>query len=231
MKGFYPAKVINNDDTKKQGRVQIKIEHLHYGIIDNELPWAYQSSLATGGSDTHGQSSIPENDSFVWVWFEDVDEFLRHPYYLADIHFSNLHPHNLFEDNVKSSLGSASEYPNTKYTYYPNGICIGVDSSSSNKEIFIYHPSAYFFIDNDGVVTIKAGSTSVQKMSLGENVSALLGAILDGIAAITVADAGTPAAPAGTWPITNIATFTALKTQYIGESATTPIISTNIKNN
>ena len=181
MQGFFPAKVINNNDTKKKGRVQIKIEHLHYGIADKELPWAKQSSLTTGGSNSHGSSFIPEKNSFIWVWFEDVDEFMRHPYYIADIHFSNLHPHNLFETNVKSKIGSASVYPNTKYTYYPNGICIGVDSSSSNAEVFIYHPQAYFFIDKAGVVTIQSGTTTVQKMSLGENVSALFGAILDGI--------------------------------------------------
>lgn len=229
MKGFFPAKVINNNDTSKKGRVQIKIEHLHYGITnDDELPWAYQSSLATGGSGTYGSSNIPENDSFVWVWFEDIDQFMRQPYYIADIHFSSLHPHTLFEDNIKSSLGSASSYPNTKYTYYPNGICIGVDSSSSNAEIFIYHPSAYFFIDKNGVVTIKSGTTSVQKMSLGENVSTLLEAILDAVIShthATVTGLGTPTPPV------NSAIFTALKTQYIGTSAPTPIVSTNIKNN
>ena len=34
------------------------------------LPWAIQSSLSTGGSNLFGSSSIPEIDSFVWVWFE-----------------------------------------------------------------------------------------------------------------------------------------------------------------
>ena len=37
MQGLYPAKVINNLDTKKKGRVQIKIEHLHYDIIDKDF--------------------------------------------------------------------------------------------------------------------------------------------------------------------------------------------------
>jgi hypothetical protein len=174
MKGFFPAIVINNNDPSKKGRVQIKIEHLHYGITDNELPWAFQSSLATGGSGTHGSSNIPENNSFVWVWFEDADEFLRHPYYLSDIHFSNLHPHNLFEDNIKSALGSSSSYPNTKYTYYPNGICIGVDSSSSNAEIFIYHPSAYIFINKNGILEMKAGTVGTEFALLGETLKTWL---------------------------------------------------------
>ena len=89
MQGLYPAKVINNNDTRLKGRVQIRIEHLHYGISDAELPWAKQSSLGTGGSNLHGKSNIPENNSFLWVWFEDVDDFQRNPYYLADIHFSD----------------------------------------------------------------------------------------------------------------------------------------------
>ena len=175
MQGLYPAKVINNNDTKKKGRVQIKIEHLHYGITkEDELPWAHQSSLGTGGSNLHGSSNIPENDSFVWVWFEDIDEFKKKPYYLCDIHFSNFHPHNLFEDNVKSTLGSASVYPNAKYTYYPNGICIGVDSSEGNAEIFIFHPSASIFIDNTGGIEFKSGSVATELTVLGETLKAWL---------------------------------------------------------
>ena len=192
MQGFYPAKVVNNNDTKKKGRVQIRIEHLHYDISDLELPWAYQSSLATGGSGTHGSSFIPEEDSYVWVWFEDIDEFLRHPYYLCDIHFSNLHPHNLFETNVKASLGSSSAYPDTKYTYYPNGICIGVDSSLSNKEVFIYHPLASIFINNTGKIKIKAveiellgGATSSESSVLGQTLKGVLDATLTAITAHT----------------------------------------------
>jgi hypothetical protein len=168
MQGLFPAKVINNNDLKKKGRVQIKIEFIHYNLIDSELPWAVQSSLGTGGSNLHGKSSIPEKDSFVWVWFEDVDEFKRYPYYLADIHFSEFHPHNLFEDNIKSSLASASVYPNTKYTYYPNGVCIGVDSSSGNPEIFLYTPNAFMFINKDGQIEIKGGTVATEFTLLGE---------------------------------------------------------------
>jgi hypothetical protein len=236
MQGPFPAKVINNNDTKKKGRIQIKIEHLHYGIKDSELPWAKQYSLATGGSGTHGKSSIPENNSYVWIGYEDIDELLRQPYYLADVHFSNLHPHNLFENNVKSSLGSTATYPNAKYTYYPNGICIGVDSSSSNPEIFLYHPQAFIFIDKTGNVTIKSGSTITQKMSLGENLSSLMSDIIDKIL-IHQHLYIPPLVPAAVTPILTTPdpltaiNFNLIKTTYIGGSAITPIVSTKIKNN
>jgi len=231
MQGYFPAKVIKNNDTKKKGRVQVKIEHLHYGIADKELPWAIQSnSGGCGGSNLHGSSFIPEVNSFVWVWFEDIDEFQRQPYYISDINFSDFHPHTLFQDNVKSSIGSASVYPNAKYTYYPNGICIGVDSNSSNAEIFIYHPTASIFIDKNGKVKIKAteiellgGTVPSEKMVLGKTLSDTLGAILDAIAAITVTCTA-PGSPSSV-PV-NAAAFTLIKTVQLPT-----ILSAKNKNN
>lgn len=232
MQGPFPAKVINNNDTKKKGRIQIKIEHLHYNIKNSELPWAKQYSLATGGSGTYGKSSIPENNSYVWIGYEDVDELMRQPYYLADIHFSNLHPHNLFENNIKSSIGSAAAYPNAKYTYYPNGICIGVDSSSGNKEIFIYHPTASIFIDKNGKIKIKAteiellgGTTPSESSILGETLKTTLEAILDQIIAHTHPYINV-AAPAVTSPPGNAAAFTLIKTTQVPTT-----LSLKIKNN
>jgi hypothetical protein len=168
MKGYYPAKVIDNNDTKKQGRVKIKIEHIHHGFAPDMLPWARQSSLSTGGSATHGSSSIPEIDSHVWVWFEQVDVFYKQPYYMADLQFAGKHPHGLFEANVKSGLGSASAYPNTKYTYYKNGICIGVDSSAGNAEVFIYHPAGFkVLVDKNGFMNYADPKNTIVTSSSG----------------------------------------------------------------
>lgn len=229
MKGYFPAKVIDNVDTKKQGRVKIKIEHLHFDFTDDMLPWAMQSSLSTGGSDSYGSSSIPEIDSYLWIWFEDTDVFYRQPYYIMDLQFTGKQPHNLFETNIKSALGSASSYPNTKYTYYKNGICIGVDSSSDNPEIFIYHPSATIFIDNAGKVKITSteiellgGTTASEATVLGETLQTLIENMLIGIEAITVTNPETTTPI----PINNIATFTQLRTTTLPT-----ILSENIKNN
>ena len=223
MKGYYPAKVINNVDIKQQGRVQIKIEHLHYNFTPPMLPWARQSSLSTGGSALYGSSSIPEIDSYVWVWFEDVDVFMKTPYYMADIQFAGSHPHGLFGTNVASSLGSTSVYPNTKYTYYANGICIGVDSSAGNPEIFIYHPSAHIFINSLGIIEFKGGSTATQFSVLGETLQTVLGKLVDGILALTVICAAPTVA--SSVPV-NAATFTAIKTVDLPS-----LLSTTIKNN
>lgn len=221
MKGLYPAKVINNNDPKKKGRVQIKIEHLHYGFSNEMLPWAHQSNKGLGGSDQFGSSIIPENDSFVWIWFEEVDTFFKRPYYLCDIHFSNHHPHNLFEENIKSNVTSESEYPNTKYIYFKNGICIGVDTNAQNPEVFIYHPGAYVFINKNGEIHLKGGTTALESSVLGETLKVVLDKIIDEINLITVP---TGTGPSGT-PI-NAAAFTAIKNDDIPT-----ILSEKVKNN
>lgn len=168
MRGYHPAKVIDNNDPKKQGRVKIKIEHIHYGFSNEMLPWARQSSLSTGGSNTYGESSIPEANSYLWVWFEEVDVFYKQPYYVADLQFAGKHPHGLFESNVKTGLGSASVYPNTKYTYYKNGICIGVDSSSGNAEVFVYHPAGFkILINKNGYMNYTDPKNTIVSSSTG----------------------------------------------------------------
>lgn len=222
MPNFYPAKVIDNNDLEKRGRVQIRIEHLHGEITDNTLlPWAKQASLSTGGASTYGVSSIPEIGSWVWVFF-DNEELLNIPFYFADVQLNGMHPHELFEDNIKTALGASSVYPDMKYLYLANGICIGV-SSGSAKEVFIYHPAgSHIFINNAGEIHLKAGTVAVEKVVLGETTQQLLSDILDAIIAHTHATAGTgtPSAPV------NVATFNTLKSTNLPA-----ILSAKVKSN
>lgn len=121
-----------------------------HGWTASHYPWARPARSGTGGSNDFGDSNIPEVGSFVWVSFERR-LFKKNAYYHENVELEGLHPHSLFLDNIKSSIESASSYPNTKYHYYKNKICIGVDSSDSNPEIFISHPTGSFFIvDKDG---------------------------------------------------------------------------------
>jgi len=229
VKGFYPAKVMNNIDTKKKGRVQIKIEHIHWGLKDEKMfPWAIACNVGTGGGSTQGSSYIPEKDSYVWVWFEDADLFMNHPYYISDVHFTSKHPHNLFDTTVKSAISSAAAYPNAKYTYYKNGICIGVDASTGNPEIFLYHPKAYIFIDKNGKIKITsiemellAGTATSEKSVLGETLQTLISTLLDKLIAHTHP---TGVGPSG--PPVNVADFTAIKTADLPK-----ILSAKLKNN
>ena len=203
------ADVIDNNDPDKKGRIKIKIPYLHEGLSNDLLPYATQFLIGGGGSNDYGKSFIPENNSKVWIGFYDKED-MKLPFYIADIQLSEIHPHNLFEDNVKSEIESSSSYPNTKYTYYKNGICIGVDSSDSNAEIFVYHPSgSYFKIDNSGKSYLKTGTGTFEKMLKGETFKTMLDNILTAIQAITVTDPQS----SSLLPINNVAQFALIQAQ------------------
>jgi len=204
--------VIDNVDPLKAGRIKIKIPYFHKEVEDDLLPWAVQNCVGGGGSSTYGKSFIPEIGSQIWCGFLD-DRDLKKPFYVADIQLRDFHPHTLFEDNVKSDLVSSSSYPNTKFTYYKNGVCIGVDSSDANPEIFVYHPTgSYFKILKDGKTYLKSDSGTFEKMIKGETLKSILESLIDAISLITVTCAA-PGNPSSV-PI-NVASFTLIKSQLI----------------
>lgn len=155
MKNLWEAEVIDNNDPDKAGRVKIKIPTLHARVDDENLPWAKQKTLFSGGSNSYGSSTIPEIGSLVWVQFDNDKDFLK-PFYVADIHLNNFHPHSLFEDNIKSNIdGFSSSYPDVKYKYYKNGNCVAISSNEGSPEIAVYHKSGTnLFIDKTGKVFV-----------------------------------------------------------------------------
>jgi len=152
---LYPALVKDNNSPDIDGKIKIYIESLHHGISDSLLPWALPAKEGTGGSNTYGVSCIPEKDSLVWIYFED-ETWHRNAFYTWDLNLNKVNPHKLFNDNVKSSVGATTAYPDVKYIYLKNGICIALSSNTSTPEITIYHPSASLFIDNSGKIDIKS---------------------------------------------------------------------------
>lgn len=152
MPRFWPAKVIKNDSQdsdrgEKDGRVQIYIESLMHDIAESDYPWAKP--------DTAFSSFIPEEDDYVWVWFEDEVHW-RHPFYRNKIHIKDYNDAKQFEDEVQSNISDwSSEYPDVKYIYLPNGVCIAMSSSDSTPEITIHHPNAYLHIDSTGNIHIQ----------------------------------------------------------------------------
>ena len=169
---LYPAKVIDNNDPEKMGRVKIQNMQLHAQVDADKLPWAKQQSLFSGGSNKYGCSNIPETDSLVWIYFENEDDFLK-PYYVADIHLNQFHPHKLFNDNIKSKItGFSSAYPDVKYQYYKNGNCIAVSSNDSSPEIAIYHKSGTnIFIDSNGKIIVTGKSDIEMKDITGNKIT------------------------------------------------------------
>ena len=155
------AKVIDNNDPDQDGRIKVFAEDVMYGWEQDHYPWARSASSKSGTSNLYGDSYIPEVNSFVLV-FTEKPHSLKNWYYISGMDLKNVNPHSLFTDNVKSKIGSDGSYPNVKFNYYQNGVCIAVDSSISNPEIMLYHPKdSYFFIDSSGKIIIK-GDVSIK---------------------------------------------------------------------
>lgn len=231
---LHVARVVKNDDSqhkdgKKQGRVQISVDYLMDGFSPDHLPWARPFFSGTGGSAEFGRSDIPEENSQVWVFFYDEPR-LKQAFYVADVAFADLNPHEFFEKNIASKVESASKYPNTKWKAYKNQITIGVDSSDDNPEIFFYHPQGTFgIIDKNGKTTINSkdelllvsgGGGGEESSLLGETLKTTLEKLIDEIKLIIVP---TGVGPSGT--PTNAAKFDLIKNDL------TKILSKKTKNN
>jgi hypothetical protein len=162
---LYYAIVKNNDSTQspsklKNGSVQFFIPDLMDGITDmSKLPWALPHNMSMGGAADHGDSSIPEVNDLIWIYFEDVI-FKKKAFYMAGINLKGFGPHGLFESNIKTHIpGFTSSYPDVKFQHYKNGVNIAVSSNVVTPEIAIYHPSgAYIFIDKLGKIKINANN-------------------------------------------------------------------------
>lgn len=135
----YIAKVIDNNDENKGGRVQVYIEELHHDISSDLYPWVRQDREFT--------SFIPEVDDLVWVYFQD-EVFFRQStgFYCNKVTLKEKHEH---DETIGSITG---EYPNIKYIKLKNGCSIAMNSD--DPEITITHPSAEIFIDVDGNIIV-----------------------------------------------------------------------------
>jgi hypothetical protein len=196
QKDIFFATVIDNNSQNspsglKNGSIQFRISELMDGITnDSDLPWALPDNTSFGGSDEYGESKIPEIGSLIWIYFEDF--LKKKAFYLNGINLKNFGPHSLFEDNVKSNItGFSSSYPDIKYTYYKNGICIGVSSNDSTPEIFIYHPEgAYIFIKSTGEIQLKGNTGALEKMLLTESFMTLFTPLITSLKGISVSTFG-----------------------------------------
>jgi hypothetical protein len=94
--GNYRAKVVNNKDKEKFGRVIVWIPDLMPDIPDDQGIWARPANNPMGGRnaesdgpDNHfaGTSYIPLNGSWVWVFFEAGN--INRPYYFGALDIEN----------------------------------------------------------------------------------------------------------------------------------------------
>lgn len=81
--GIYRGKVVDNNDASKYGRVKVQVYPYFDGIDDDALPWAKPAfPLSVGSGSNKGSFVIPDNDTFVFVFFEMGDPY--QPVYFAE---------------------------------------------------------------------------------------------------------------------------------------------------
>jgi len=193
------GKVMNNnsatalptDDAFGQtGAVQIYIESLMHGFLPTQYHWFRPANAGTGGSSSFGTSCIPEIGSYVWCFYED-ELLYKKGFYVWNVNLLFTNPHDLYQDNIQPKVGSTSVYPDVKYIYLKNGICIGMSSSLTTPEITIYHPTgSNIFIDTTGSISINGTLVSIKNEV--QSMKTLIDGLLDLLT--NFATAGTSAA-------------------------------------
>lgn len=63
--------VVSNNDPLNLGRLKVRVDSVHQGIKDEDLPWCMPNS--SSASANSGTFIIPEENNAVWVAFEDGD--------------------------------------------------------------------------------------------------------------------------------------------------------------
>lgn len=185
INNLYLAEVVSNNDINnnisfgQEGRVQIYVESIMKGWSRSHLPWA--RPFFSGGSKDHGCVNIPEIGDKIWTFCEK-DDLKINWYYISGVSLKNINPikkfiqflYNKLKLSAPLGLGLSSEYPDIKFHYYKNGIVIGVSSSNSNPEIFIYHPKGTFIvIDSDGDIVTKGDWKHYGKLEVTNEVTAM----------------------------------------------------------
>ena len=159
---IHVAEVKDNNDTFKEGRVQIYIESLMSNFDTSHLPWARPFHPGFGGSSDYGRLQVPKKGSKVWVFSEKPD-LMFNWFYMADVSLKKLNPfqkivtflNGKFKATPQTGgLGLSSTYPDVDIVVYPNGVYTGV-STGDNPEVFVYHPSALISIDKEGNISTK----------------------------------------------------------------------------
>lgn len=166
---LYIAEVIDINDPDQMGKVQIFIDAIHSQNDSANFPWAYPFN---GGNDFN----LPVVGEHIWVFFEQPMIF-QNPFYMANVvndQSGIVQRYTDIQNTLGNGTGPTSSYPDVKYMSAPNGIVIGMSTSSSSPEIFISHPAgASFYIDSNGKLTIEADSVKVLTTTTTESALAI----------------------------------------------------------
>jgi len=198
------AKVIDNKDEKKLGRVKLKVLPEFQDVADSYLDWSYPYTLEGGGSVGGGEHNVPEIGEMVKVVIKD--KYWKKIEYMSGDYIEDAYPYKDFSSDVTSStvpeLGSQT-YPQPKYikqfkdgSYYfhnsetgesgqfnTNGSYIIFDKDGSiynysKKDIKLYNDNCKIEVKSSGDTTIETSGALTLKdsgsISLNGNANSLV---------------------------------------------------------
>ncbi|RKH58494.1 phage baseplate assembly protein V [Corallococcus llansteffanensis] len=147
--GLYPAKVVDNQDPERQGRVKVALPWAPDAGSDRYEAWARVATLMAGSG--RGTWFIPDQDDEVLVGFEAGDP--RRPYVVGGLW------------NGKDAPPESMDAKNTKKVLHSrNGVVITLDDTDGQETLELKTPGGQ-------TVTLKDGPGSVEvKDSNGNSV-------------------------------------------------------------
>jgi len=161
--GMYRAKVVDNKDPEKKGRVMVWIPDLMPEVPEEKGIWARPANNPVGGRNMEGEDGhfsgtcyIPPKGSWMWIFFENGNP--NRPYYFGALDLENA------PTLPENQLGS--NYQN-KWTIFKShdGRCIVVSDDpddarieiTGKKRLLKNPPSG----DTDSVYTIDGNQTTI----------------------------------------------------------------------
>ena len=142
--GNYRAKVLDNNDPLKLGRVKCEIYPMLTDILATQLPWTKPAMpLSMGAGAGYGSFTVPKIGSFIYVFFEAGDIYQGVYFAEAQTAVAGL------------PADRTTNYPNRHIQKTASGIEIYTDDTLD--EVGIVHPTGTVIkIDTNGQVIINS---------------------------------------------------------------------------
>lgn len=153
--GIYRGIVENNDDPLKAGRIQVRVYPMFQNVESDILPWAVYADALGGGSPDVGGLFLPEEQSNVFVFFENGDH--RYPVYFAGAPSMKDGKPDLPKETRNTN------YTSNRVIKTKAGIVVELDDTTNAVRIHFEHPSGTqeTMKGNGDRTTVVVGSDSI----------------------------------------------------------------------
>jgi len=160
----YLAKVVDNNDPLKIGRVRFRIQGIHRRIPDAKLPWAMPVKNSVQGNNNVGSINIPVLGSEIIVYF--IDEYT--PLILGEINRSSSIITELTDINYPDCYGFVDKGGNK---FFVNTV--------TDEVSFVHLSGTTIQINQQGECSIKTASNLNLESQGSINISAKENVIID----------------------------------------------------